>query len=248
MDDLEFQKRALANPQDCDEDFIAAAETSQQRQSLLQNAKELDAKIHGVLLSVSSPAELANRLRAIPTQTATVVSLPVKSRTNRYYAMVASLVLAIGILFSSNLLSTRPSAADLKFHDDIIGHVHREAPRYENSTVSLSWQQISQVIAEAGGHLRDDERIKKMRIKFANDCNVIPSSKGAHIVLEGSKGSVSVIMIHSSPVSTKFDVDDPRFTGKIIPFGEGNVIILGEKEEPLESYESLIAETFEWLI
>lgn len=248
MDDLEFRKRALANPQDCDEDFVAATEASPQRQLLLQDAKELDTKIQAVLLSVSIPADLASRLKSSPVQVAAVASLPVKPKTSRYFAMAASLVLAIGILFSSNLLSTRPSAADLKFHDDIIGHVYREAPRYENSTVNLSWQQITQVISDAGGHLRDDERIKKMRIKFANDCNVIPSSKGAHIVLEGSKGSVSVIMIHNSPVSTEFDVDDPRFAGKIIPFGDGNVIILGEKEEPLESYETLIAETFEWII
>ncbi len=255
MEDFEFRKRGLANPNDSSEDFITAAQASAERTQWLQDLQALDARVHAAALSIEVPPGLAARLKAhAATQanaaatTASVTPLPVRSRYQRYYAMAASLVITLGVIMSSGLWTARPSAADIKFHDDIIGHMYRETPRIENATADLSMEEINQVIEAAGGHLREDERIKSMHIKFANDCNVVPSTKGAHIVLEGTKGSVSVIMIHNSPVSTEFDVNDPRFQGKIIPFGQGNLVILGEKEESLESYETLITETFEWVI
>jgi hypothetical protein len=251
MEDFEFRKRGLANPNDSSEDFIAAAQASAERTQWLQDLQALDARVHAAALSIVVPAGLAARLKsqADPaTTTASVTPLPVRSRYQRYYAMAASLVITLGVIMSSGLWTARPSAADIKFHDDIIGHMYRETPRIDNATADLSMEEINQVIEAAGGHLREDERIKSAHIKFANDCNVVPSIKGAHIVLEGTKGSVSVIMIHNSPVSTEFDVNDPRFQGKIIPFGQGNLVILGEKEESLESYETLITETFEWVI
>lgn len=237
----------MANPHDTDDEFLAAANASPQRTSLLKDLQTLDARVSSIANSVPVPEGLAARLKA-NAQASNVVVLPVRSRYQRYYAMAASLVITVGVIMSSGLGIARPNAADIKFHDDIIGHMYRETPRIENATTDLTMEQINQVIEAAGGHLREDERIKSMHIKFANDCNVIPATKGAHIVLEGTKGSVSVIMIHNSPVSTEFDVNDPRFKGKIIPFGQGNLIILGEKEESLESFENLITETFEWVI
>jgi len=245
MDDLEFKKRVLANPHDTDEATTAAASTTPERLQFKDEARRLDEYLRDVINSVPVPAGLRERLSPPESH---VIALPVRARLSRYYALAASVVIAVGVILSGGLESARPSASDLQFHDNVINHVYREAARYDNSAADLSWQQINAVLEEAGGHLRDDERIKSMHIKFANDCNIAPAGRGAHIVLEGSKGSVSVIIMNSSPVTKKFDVNDPRFAGKIIPLGMGNLIIVGEKEEPLETYEALITETFEWSI
>ncbi len=243
MDDLEFRKRALANPHDSDEDFVAATSSTPERMRLVQDIQALDKRIVEMVSAVTVPADLATRLKSRQPR----VSRPVKSVWSSYYAMAASLVIAVGVILSIGLQSANPSAADLQLHDDALRHVYREEPRYERAVNDLSWQQINAVIAEAGVHLRDNERIKTMHIKFANGCR-LASGNGAHIVLEGTKGSVSVLIVHSSPVKTRFDVNDPRFAGKIIPFGEGNLIIVGEKEEPLETYEALLTDAFEWAI
>jgi hypothetical protein len=243
MDDLEFRKRALANPHDSDEDFVAATGSTPERMRLVQDIQALDKRIVEMVSAVTVPADLATRLKSRQPR----VSRPVKSVWSSYYAMAASLVIAVGVILSIGLQSANPSAADLQLHDDALRHVYREEPRYERAVNDLSWQQINAVIAEAGVHLRDNERIKTMHIKFANGCR-LASGNGAHIVLEGTKGSVSVLIVHSSPVKTRFDVNDPRFAGKIIPFGEGNLIIVGEKEEPLETYEALLTDAFEWAI
>src|SRR5690606_23102004 len=127
----------------------------------------------------------------------------------------ASLVLAVAVTLTVALRSDELSAADLQLHDNVLAHVVREEPRYNMDADDIDLEQIRSVIADAGGALRDGEAIKSMHIKFANDCNIPPSGRGAHIVLKGTQGSVSVIIVKSSPVSKKFNVNDPRYKGKI---------------------------------
>lgn len=248
MDDLEFRRRAFADPQNQDADFLAAAQASPERSQLLQQLQALDARVGAAARSIPIPSSLAARLKAREEPAANDSIAPSKPTARRYVAVAASLVVAIGLILSPGLITARPSASDLKFHDEVIGHVYREVARYDTKREDASLAQINSVLEEAGGHLRNVDRIKQMHIKFANGCNIAAHSKGAHIVLDGEKGSVSVMVVHNSPVTTTFDVNDSRFAGKIIPFGEGNLIIVGEKDEPLEKYEAMISDAFEWTL
>jgi hypothetical protein len=248
MDDLEFRKRAFANPHDQDPAFLAAATSKPERSQLLQQLLALETRVSKAALSVSAHASLAARLKALEATAANDAVTTKTPSTRRFFAVAASLVVAIGLILSPGLITARPSAADLKFHDDVIGHVYREIARYDTKRDDISVTQVNAVLEEAGGHFRDDERIKQMHIKFANGCNIAPDSRGAHIVLDGEKGQVSVIVVHNSPVTTTFDVNDSRFAGKIIPLGKGNLIIVGEKDEPLDIYEAMIEDAFEWSI
>tara|TARA_R110002167_G_scaffold14659_2_gene59105 strand:+ start:830 stop:1576 length:747 start_codon:yes stop_codon:yes gene_type:complete len=248
MDDLEFRRSAFAEPQSQDPEFLAAAQSSPERTALLLQLQALDARVSAAAQSVPVPSGLADRLKALEEPAANDAVVENKSKARRYIAVAASLVVAIGLILSPGLITARPSASDLKFHDEVIGHVYREVARYDTKREDASIVQINSVLEEAGGHLRNEERIKQMHIKFANGCNIASNGKGAHIVLDGEKGSVSVMVVHNSPVTTTFDVNDSRFAGKIIPFGEGNLIIVGEKDEPLDKYQAMISEAFEWSI
>lgn len=248
MDDLEFRRSVFTDPQNQDPEFLAAAQSSPERTALLLQLQALDARVSAAARSVPVPSGLADRLKALEEPAANDAVVENKSKTRRYIAVAASLVVAIGLVLSPGLITARPSASDLKFHDEVIGHVYREVARYDTKREDASIVQINSVLEEAGGHLRNEERIKQMHIKFANGCNIASNSKGAHIVLDGEKGSVSVMVVHNSPVTTTFNVNDSRFAGKIIPFGEGNLIIVGEKDEPLDKYQAMISEAFEWSI
>lgn len=248
MDDLKFRRSAFADPQNQDPEFLAAAQSSPERTTLLQQLQALDARVSAAVQSVPVPSGLADRLKALEVPAANDTVVENKPKARRYIAVAASLIVAIGLILSPGLITARPSASDLKFHDEVIGHVYREVGRFDTKREDASIAQINSVLEEAGGHLRSEERIKQMHIKFANGCNIAENSKGAHIVLDGEKGSVSVMVVHNSPVTTTFDVNDSRFAGKIIPFGEGNLIIVGEKDEPLDKYQAMISEAFEWSI
>ena len=189
MDDLEFKKRAYANPNEQSAEFLAAANASEERIQLLKQLQALDKRVAAAANSITDPEGLAAKLKAVDSN---VVSIKANNTGfKRYIAIAASFVLAIGLALSPSLFSPRPSAADLQFHDDVLVHVYKEVARFDLSREDVSFTQINTVLErEAGGHFRDNERIKQLHIKFANGCNIASNSRGAHIVLDGSKGSI----------------------------------------------------------
>mgnify|MGYP006198592317 CR=1 FL=1 len=133
----------------------------------------------------------------------------------------------------------------MEFHDNLVSHLYAEEPRYIQSA-GISWQQISQAFSDAGGHLKDEASIRALPVRFAKTCIIEMKGRGAHIVLDGVKGPVSVFLLKGGSVSSEFQVKDERFAGRILPMGEGNLVIIGEKDESLDDYQRVISENFEW--
>lgn len=246
MDDLEFRKRVLENPEAISDSISAAAAGIPERLLFIQEAAQQALRMRTIAMSVSVPEGLAQRLKGLSAADAEVI--PTSKGLRRYFAIAASLVIAVSVTLSVGLYSQQPNASDIQLHDDVIKHVYREAPRYEENLQDMDLSEVNKVVAAAGGHLIEDDAMKTMHVKFANGCRIGLERRGAHIVLAGTKGAVSVFMVKNSPVKRPMSVDDPRYSGKIIPFGEGNLIFVGEKAEPLETYESLITKSFEWEI
>lgn len=243
MDDLEFRTRAFSNPLDDQEDFRAAANSSPERRLLLGELTTLEHELEQTLISsVPIPSGLRHKLHkhARPAS-------PLRSR--RFMALAASLVVATGL--GLNLfLQPGPSAQDLALHDELIEHLYQEAPNYEgqgNTSETLEWEAIEAVIRQAGVNIKSPGDITAMHITFAKLCG-LAGTHGAHLVTMGEHGPVSFIFVKATPVSTGLKLRDDRFQGRIVPVTDGNMAVIGEKNESLEQYERLLRENLEWSI
>ncbi len=274
MDDLEFRKRAYSNPFDDAADFLEASQASALRSRLVSELRQLDQHLNTVVKAVAAPAGLAEQLKqgisslaaqatngqatnaqaaassaasqkAPPPETATIPAAR-PAMGPRRFAMAASLVVAVALGFSL-LPAYGPDAQDLEFHDQLLSHVYLEEPRFENGQ-DVSWQDINNVVASAGGRLQEDGRLRALAVQFASICDLSPQRNGAHIVFSGSQGAVSIFLVRGSPVSSEFKVRDERFAGRVIPLQDGNLVIISEKDEPLDDFQSLITDNFEWQI
>jgi len=250
MNDLEFRKRAYCNPFDDSADFVEASKSTPERSRFIQDLRTLDKRVCDVVNTTRIPADLAVRLKQLATaELAAANSIPagksfVPKVSARYMALAASLVVAIGLTLSL-LPSAGPSAQDIEFHDHMLSHIYLEESRFGEDT-SVSWQQVVEIIEMNGGHLKEDERTRALRIKFVKSCGSSMNEQAAHIVLEGSKGAVSVLLIKRSAVSSAFPLKDQRFAGRFMPLGTGTLVIIGEKDEPLDGVQNLITENFKW--
>jgi hypothetical protein len=252
MNDLEFRTRAYCNPSDDTADFVEASEACPERSRLILELRALDQRVGEILNTTQIPSGLVDRLKQLSTTDipAALIAAGNPQSTRRitpsYMALAASVVVALGVTLSL-LPGSRPSAQDLELHDHTLSHIYAEEPAF-GSTSSVSWHQLSEIVEANGGFLREDDRTRALRIKFVKNCGLSPDERASHMVFEGSKGAVSVLLVRGSAVSSKFDVNDPRFVGRFMPLGAGTLIIVGEKGEPLESFESLVIENFEWNI
>ena len=161
------------------------------------------------------------------------------------YALAASLVMAIGLTIST--MGYRPSADEIAMHDAMIAHLYHEEPRYRDAT-PISWSEVEPVLAEAGIHLSMLDGSTPLIITFANLCRFGNSQRAVHLVTVGEHGPVSVLLVRSSPVGGEIPVEDQRFKGSIKPVSQGNMAVIGEKNEQLEKFETLISNTVQWSI
>lgn len=240
MDDSEFRTRAFSNPLDDQDDFRAAVDAHPDRRRLIDELTALESGLHQVMQSVKVPDGLHKKLYAHGRPATSAL----RKRTS--FLLAASVVVTAG--FGLSLVQARPNAQDIAFHDTLIEHLHHEAPRYRDAS-EIQWPQVENVMQAAGATLHANNEILALHLTFANHCGLgLETQRGAHIVAQGEFGPVSIIFIRNTPVSGNVKLRDNRFKGRIIPLGEGNMAVIGEKRESLGRYEKLLRENFEWSI
>lgn len=238
MDDLEFSARAHTDPDDTRQDFIAALSGREDRQKLVDEVRLLNSQLRLLNDSLEVPAQLRHKLRR-PAETSWA--------RRGAYAMAATLVLAVGFVVSS--LPYRPSADEAAMHDSMIEHLVHEEPRYFNAQ-PITWSEVEAVLASANISMQEPVAGSEnaLIITFANLCRLSGERRAVHLVAVGEHGPVSVLLIHSPPLGGSMDVRDERFKGRISPASAGNVAVVGEKDENLERFESLVANTVQWVL
>jgi len=254
MKNSEFENRVFANPDDTSEDFLQALSEDPQRQQLLAEVKAFNSSLIATLNGVEVPTGLATRLKSNAeskeaTSSADVGKVAPLARPwyrSSGFALAASLVLGIGIVYSALFSNNGPTAEERAFGQQVLDHVYMELDEYDSSN-NLSIQILTEVVASVGGQMRLDDPLAGRRVLFAKPCVVIPQSNSAHFVLQGNQGSVNIVVVRNTPVNQEFTLEDDRFDSVVIPLNDGNLILVGEKTEILSNYRELLASNVDWI-
>lgn len=239
MDDNEFHRRVLSDPHGHEHDLHEAARGDSARQRLIEEITEFEQHLSSAVTAVSVPGDLADQLK-------NQIRPSGRAGTGLLRGLsVAALVLVAAAITLVPGLSGQPAASDLAFHDALTRHLHEEAATYEGET-SIDWPQASAVLASAGLRETGDDGLRTASLKFARLCDLGEQGRGAHLVLRGKNGPVSVIFATTTPVEQAMEVDDPRFQGRILPGANGNIAIVGERGEALTRYETLARSSVHW--
>lgn len=258
MDELEFRKQVYANPEDPGAEALAAAQANPAYQQILEQAQKLDTEVRQLMNSVVAPPGLVERLQQIPDhetgETAgAATSAFRKASLFQYYAIAASLMLAVGIVFTV-ILNQGPSPAAVSLGDRVLAHVRDvESAHLENITTgtltaSYNMAEVNQVMANAGSTINSDAFMNSMPVRYANPCLILPGFRSAHLILESTEGPLSVIVINNSPVSQDLQFSDERFNGVIVPMESGNLILLGDENSNPARYRQQFTENLGWII
>lgn len=264
MDELEFRKRVYANPRDLDEEVLEAARANPDYQKILDETLAFEDSLVPLLEGAEAPVELMAQLLSIPEKDEPDLEAaplansnvsPIRARKQsffQYYAVAASLVLAVGIVFSLSF-NGGPSSADIVFGDELLAHLYHDIEEIDDITNGeiyevLGLDEVNSSMANAGTRLVSYDEALGFDVRSAKPCEILPAYESAHLVLEGSYGAVSVIVINNSPVDVEFSIRDERFNGIVVPMEQGNMILVGEKNEDLNQYASMFSENVEWVI
>ena len=251
MDERLFREKVYANPDVTDPELLAVARENPALQAILDDALSLHSMIGDCLAGPAVPGSLLQRLQSIPDQDSP--GRPANDGFFPYYALAACLVMAVGISLATNL-RPQPSAADMEFGQLMLSHLYIETSQMGAiaggvTTAAISQPSTNLVMANADSTLQDSSALQLHPILFAEPCPIQPNSfDSAHLMMRGSKGAINIIVTNSSPVETEFGIADERFQGVVIPSSQGNIVVIGEKDENLGEFKGIFTASVDWQI
>ncbi|WP_028863722.1 DUF3379 family protein [Psychromonas aquimarina] len=235
MDDILFRHTAIATPNDKSDEFLQRAAESEQNKALVNEAASFDAELQS-LLKVDVPDGLADKI---------LLEQSFEAENNRtlsnrwHIAIAASIAFVIGL--SLPLLNTL-SHSPLDIGTAAMKHVQQEYYFTAKINEQASLAMVNAKLASYGGKAQSDLG----KVLFVNYCN-FEGTPALHMIMEGEKGRVTVFVVPDDAGfvdAEKFN--DQHLKGLSEKMGNANVVIVGERDEPLEKVQLKLQENILW--
>ncbi|HED17741.1 MAG TPA: DUF3379 family protein [Gammaproteobacteria bacterium] len=176
-------------------------------------------------MNVDVPEGLADRI--LLQQSFGLARAKRKQSRIRLTALAASIVL--GLVLSLRLIL--PGTNELE--QTVLAHVHDEISHlYENRKVS--GEKVGELLASID--TRAMTRINNVR--YAGTCPIGKTS-GAHLVLEGQSGPVTVLYLPEASVRKTITFSDDSFQGVLTPGKRGSIAVIGDKHSNMEELQDI---------
>ena len=259
MDELEFRRNAMIQPNDKLPDFLKAAEASQANRNYLDEMKQFDRSFKRAM-QVEVPAGLAERillrqamLQDSDTQddmppSRPLGTAPVKSRAStswRQIAMAASVAFLLGMSTRwISLPETTPTALSLA--QVAMAHVYGEAPFIQGIDERVNLQSINAKLEMYGVTLKEMDGLK---VTYVNHCSFY-QGPALHMVIRGEMGPVTLFIVHKHVPLTlqQANFEDGTLKGEIVRLKGANMVLIGEMKEPLAPVASALQSQLQWAI
>ena len=90
--------------------------------------------------------------------------------------------------------------------------------------------------------------MEMLEINVTEDClvDIENGLQGVHMVIQGDVGPMTVMVIPNTPVTEEMRISDERFEGVISPTPGGNLIVVGEKQESIQQFSTMLAANINW--
>jgi len=237
MDDLHIRRSILADPKARDEAMNEAIKSDPVKQKFVQDVEALDDKI-AQAMNVPVPDDLYNKL--ILRQTLASHQQQ-KSKTRVRLAMAASVAFVLGLTVNFMMFSSTYK----NLGDYAIAHVDHEASHFSNADeANVTLASLNDKMASFKGSFNSTFGT----LIFADYCR-FDGSKSLHLVFQGESSPVNVFIVPNDEdieFNAKFAND--RLEGRSLNFNHSNVIVVGDKKEPLQQWQERINNNITWSI
>lgn len=237
MDDLQFRRSIYEDPHANDDAIIEAKNADPAKQKFAQEIKLLDKKI-AQAMKVPVPDELYAKLMLRQT----LATHQQQKKKNRIHlALAASVAFAMGLTFNFMQFSNAYS----NIGDYAIAHVNHEAQYFTNNDeANITLASLNEKMTAFDGHF--DESFGKLI--FADFCQ-FDGMKSLHLVFQGDNNPVTVFVIpQNNALEFNADFSVKELHGKTQKFKNANIIVVGDKAEPLIKWQENINKNIRWSI
>jgi hypothetical protein len=237
MDDLHIRRSILADPKARDEAMNKAIKNDPAKQKFVQDIDTLDEKI-AQAMNIPVPDDLYNKL--ILRQTLASHQQQ-KSKTRVRLAMAASVAFVMGLTVNFMMFSSTYK----NLGDYAIAHVDHEASHFSNTDqANVTLASLNDKMASFKGSF--DSTFGTLI--FADYCR-FDGSKSLHLVFQGKTSPVNVFILpEDDEIEFNAKFANESLEGRSLNFNHTNVIVVGDKKEPLGQWQERIKNDIIWSI
>jgi len=237
MDDLEFRRRILADPNDNSQEMITAKNASLTNRKLSDELLQLDAKLESTL-KVDVPDDLADRIlfhqSGQPEQN--------RNKTRFHLAIAASVAFVFGLFVGQFNSQIVPTSATSEIAQVAMDHVYTEAPFVDSIDESVSLRQVNAKLTPFGSELTD----LPGHVYYVNHCG-FGDKNALHMVMATENGKVTVFVVpEHSPKMSSFS--DNSLEGVVMPIQNASLIVVGEKGQNVAPIAKSLESDLNWEI
>jgi hypothetical protein len=237
MDDLKFRRSLLADPNNRDDAIKAAIKSDSAKQKFSQELDTLEDKI-AQAMHIPVPEDLANKL--ILRQTFASHQQQ-KRKTRVRLSMAASVALVMGL--TANFMMFSSTYKNLG--DYAIAHVNHEASHFSNNDQPrVTLASLNEKMAKFKGSF--DSTFGSLI--FADYCR-FDGSKSLHLVFQGQSSPVNIFILPDDE-DIKFIANfaNDKLQGRSLNFNHSNIIVVGDKNEPIKQWQERVSDHITWSI
>ncbi len=236
MDDLQFRRTLYADPKNQDPE-ITAAKAESSKQQFAQDIEHLERKIESAL-HIPVPDDLYNKLILRQTLAS---HRQQKRKTRVHLALAASVAFAFGLTLNFMQFSSAYAGID----DYALAHVYHEQDSYDNNALTrVSLTSLNAKMASFNGSFNNIVG----ELLTADYCR-FDGIKSLHLVFQGESSPVNVFIVPND-----FDLinskafSDVDLQGVAQSFGRQSMIIVADKQEPLNQWKNNLSNNIQWSI
>lgn len=244
MDDLEFRRRLLADPNDNDPEIIKTTNQSSSNRHFSNELQQLDLKLKQAL-NVDIPDNLADRILFHQSSQAQPKT---KHNYKRYlsYGLAASVMFFVGVMVGRQdfypqqpqqqaFTSTSMSAIALQ-------HVNAEAKFVEHTDEAVTLQQVNAKLKPFGTSMNQ----LPGHIYYLNYCG-FDGNRALHMIVGTDIGKMTVFIVPQP--SSKIATDSDNINQSLLlPLQDASLIIVGDKDEKLMPIAEKLKSELYWKI
>ena len=228
MNEFEFRKRCIINPDDPDPAFQAALENADFRR-IQEECFGFDEKL-AVALNVPAPEGLQDRIIEANKRPSFIARW--KARLAAFASLIATLILGFTLLL-------RPQLA---LSDMVFEHIYHDMEAMHSRDI-IREEAVDKVMHQFGSDL-DEKKIGIVR--FINDCEFMDKTKGIHLVYDGANGPVTVFYLPHGELDRMKAIAKNEFQGILFPHHEGAMANVGLIGEDLNNHRNRIESAIHW--
>ena len=257
MDELEFRRNAMIQPNDQQPDFLETADASQANRHYLDEMKQFDRTLKGAM-QVDVPAGLAERIllkqamlqdmpddKIHPLNSATTLASDRTPSPWRQIAMAASVAFLLGMSTRwISLPEATPTARSLA--QVAMAHVYDEAPFIQGTDERVNLHSINSKMEKYGATLSE---MNGLNVTYANHCSFY-QGPALHMVIQGKMGPITLFLLpkHVPLTLQQASFEDGTLKGEIVQLKGANMVLIGEMKEPLAPVATALQSRLHWAI